>query len=88
MVTLKGFIEVPADELEAVIEALKTHIKLTLKEPGCVNFSVIQDNKMPTKFHVYEQFEHEEAFKNHQLTASNSDWGKISKNVKRNYQIL
>ena len=88
MVTLKGFIEVPKEELELVLKELKIHTRLTLNEPGCISFSVIQDQENSCRFSVYEEFESEEAFEEHQARIKKSNWGKVSVNAKRNYEIF
>ena len=62
-------------------------IALSKKEPGCLVFNVKQDKKNPQRFTVYEEFVDEQAFKLHQQRVARSDWGQVTKNVKRHYQI-
>ena len=86
-VILQGFIVVPASELEVVKSELIVHKRLTLKETGCLIFTVTPDEVNPHKFAVYEEFVDQEAFDNHQSRVKSSKWGKVTKNVERNYEI-
>ena len=86
-ITLKGFIEVPESDLEVVLEELEIHKQLTQSEPGCITFKVIQSKNNPTRFNVYEEFESREDFEYHQQRVRSSNWGVVSKNCKRSYEI-
>lgn len=85
---LKGHIEVPEDEISVVIKALHKHKALTHAEPGCLLFSVEQDVDQPTRFSVYEEFVDKAAFEYHQARVANSDWGRVTVNVKRFYEVF
>ena len=87
-VTLKGFILVPASELEGVKQALVRHKQLTLEEPGCITFKVVENKKNPLRFDVFEEFTSQSAFEQHQQRVRDSDWGKVTVNVERHYQIF
>ena len=86
-VVLEGYIEVSDEDLEAIKKELPNHIELTRKEKGCLLFKVEQDNDLKKRFKVYEEFETQEAFSKHQERIKSSQWGLVTKNVKRNYQI-
>lgn len=86
-VILQGHILVPDNELELVRQALVVHKELTLAEPGCIVFRVSQSTLQPNRFEVYEEFTSREAFQAHQSRVRSSDWGKITKNVTRHYQV-
>ncbi|MDN2662366.1 antibiotic biosynthesis monooxygenase [Psychromonas sp. 14N.309.X.WAT.B.A12] len=86
-IMLIGFIIVPASDLEIVKSELVIHKKLTLKEIGCLTFTVTPDDVNPHKFHVYEEFINQIAFDNHQARVKSSKWGEITKDVERYYQI-
>ncbi|EDK30102.1 hypothetical protein VSWAT3_26716 [Vibrionales bacterium SWAT-3] len=86
-VILQGHILVPDNELELVTQALVVHKELTLAEPGCIVFRVSQSTLQPKRFEVYEEFTSREAFQAHQSRVRSSDWGKITKNVTRHYQV-
>ncbi|MBE0404578.1 putative quinol monooxygenase [Halomonas citrativorans] len=87
-VTLKGFIEVPGSDLDGVQAELNTHRQLTLEEPGCITFKVTQDKTDPCRFDVYEEFIDRKAFEEHQQRVASSDWGKLTRNVKRHYEVF
>lgn len=87
-VILKGYILVAPEDLEAVQKELVTHRILTLKEPGCMCFEVIQCENNPCRFDVYKQFKDRLSFNKHQERVRSSTWGKISANVKRYYEIF
>ncbi|NOI83841.1 antibiotic biosynthesis monooxygenase [Vibrio sp. 99K-1] len=86
-VILQGHILVPDNELELVTQALVVHKELTLAEPGCIVFRVSQSTLQPNRFEVYEEFTSREAFQAHQSRVRSSNWGKITKNVTRHYQV-
>ncbi len=86
-VILKGYIVVPQDQLDMVQEALVKHVRLTLEEPGCILFSVEQNDQNPLRFDVYEEFEDKVAFESHQQRVANSYWGRVTKDVERHYTI-
>ncbi len=86
-VVLQGFIVVPDSDLEIVNKELVIHRRLTLEEAGCLIFTVMPDAEDIHKFHVYEEFINQEAFVKHQSRVKSSNWGKVTKNVERNYQI-
>lgn len=87
-VILKGHIIVPNEDLEVIKTALLIHIKLTQCEPGNLIFRVDQDESNLNKFDVYEEFINQAAFEFHQKRVKQSDWGNVTKNVERHYQIL
>ncbi|MCL9777165.1 putative quinol monooxygenase [Vibrio methylphosphonaticus] len=87
-VILKGYIVVPTEERKAVLEALVTHKALTLKEDGCLVFEVDPDANDQTRFNVYEEFVDRSAFEHHQDRVKASEWGKVTVNVARHYQII
>ena len=87
-VTLKGFIEVPGSDLDGVQAELNTHRQLPLEEPGCITFKVTQDKTDPCRFDVYEEFIDRKAFEEHQQRVASSDWGKLTRNVKRHYDVF
>jgi quinol monooxygenase YgiN len=86
-IVLKGYIEVPESDLDSVMEALPLHIELTQQEEGCLVFKVEQDKTNRNIFTVYEEFLDRKSFEAHQKRAKSSNWGKVSKNVSRHYQV-
>ncbi|WP_440056969.1 putative quinol monooxygenase (plasmid) [Pseudoalteromonas sp. T1lg65] len=87
-VTLKGFILVPVSDLEIVKRELLNHTRLTLEEPGCITFSVTESSENPLRFDVYEEFKDKHAFEYHQKRVKASNWGKVTVNVARHYEII
>ncbi|MBJ7536057.1 putative quinol monooxygenase [Marinomonas transparens] len=86
-VTLSGHIEVPSEDIEAVLAELPNHITLTRQEAGCIVFTVAQDTENPHRFDVYEAFTDKSAFEQHQARVTASHWGEVTKNVERFYKI-
>ncbi|ENM3807577.1 MULTISPECIES: putative quinol monooxygenase [Vibrio] len=87
-VTLKGFILVPESDLELVKNELVNHKRLTLEEIGCITFSVTENSENPLRFDVYEEFTDKAAFDHHQKRVKASNWGKVTVNVERYYEIF
>ncbi|EOX4259815.1 TPA: putative quinol monooxygenase [Vibrio cholerae] len=87
-VTLKGFILVPESDLELVKNELVNHKRLTLEEVGCITFSVTENSENPLRFDVYEEFTDKAAFEHHQKRVKASNWGKVTVNVERYYEIF
>ncbi len=86
-VILTGHIIVPDSELPAVKEELITHKRLTGQEDGCLVFEVSQDEANLNRFNVYEEFIDRDSFSAHQKRVRESNWGRITINVERHYQI-
>ncbi|EAS64929.1 antibiotic biosynthesis monooxygenase [Photobacterium angustum] len=86
-VILKGFIVVPEEELNLVSKALEKHVELTKQESGCLVFNVYQRSHFPCYFDVYEEFSNITAFEHHQRRVKASEWGKVTLNVERHYEV-
>lgn len=86
-IILSGYIIVPEPDLEAVQEKLPEHILKTREEEGCLVFNVDQDPADPCRFQVYEEFKNNAAFEFHQARVGASEWGEVTRNVKRHYMI-
>lgn len=86
-IRLTGHIDVPADRLTAVTEALPTHIALTRAEPGCLSFEVTADPAIKGRFNVAELFVDRAAFDAHQTRAKASYWATITDGIPRHYEI-
>lgn len=87
VVTLKGHIEIPEEDLAAVVAELPNHIDLTRKEAGCIEFKVSQRASELTIFDVQERFESRAAFDAHQARVKASKWGMVTINASRHYRI-
>ena len=86
-ITLSGHIEVPKEDLNAVLTELPNHIALTQAEGGCMTFKVTQDSNNPQRFEVYEEFTDKVAFENHQARVKASQWGQVTQRVERFYTV-
>ena len=84
-VVLEGYIKVPLQELETIRNNLDEHIRNTLNEDGCLEFTVEQDAIDKCVFNVSEKFIDKDAFDAHQARVKDSNWSAITKNVKRVY---
>lgn len=87
MITLEGYIIVPATCLNSIKEELPNHIRLTREEEGCHVFQVSQDSDNVNRFNVYEEFSSKSAFELHQRRVKDSRWGQISRDVERHYKV-
>lgn len=56
------------------IAATKINHENSTKEPGNLRFDILQDEKDPSKFVLYEAYETEEAVKAHKETAHYAVW--------------
>ena len=86
-IILDGYIEVTDSDLEIVKDALPLHIELTQYEEGCLVFQVEQDKENCNVFTVYEEFSSRESFEAHQNRVKSSNWGRVTNNVSRHYQV-
>lgn len=86
-IILSGHIEVPTEDLDAVLAELPNHIALTRQEAGCLTFTIERDAKNSPRFDVYEEFTDRAAFDEHQTRVKASRWGEVTKNVERFYTV-
>ncbi len=86
-VVLTGFILVLEADLPAVLRELPNHTQLTLAEPGCLSFSVVQHTEDPLRFDVQETFVDQPSFERHQQRIVGTVWASVTENVERHYQI-
>ncbi|SMP12616.1 putative quinol monooxygenase [Shimia sagamensis] len=87
MIKLTGYIDVPADRLTTVMEALPLHIALTRAETGCLSFEVTEDPTVQGRFLVAERFTNRASFEAHQTRTKASDWATVTDGIPRHYQI-
>lgn len=86
-IVLEGLLDVPEDDLAAVLAALPEHIALTRKEDGCLSFELTQDAHQPSIFHVRERFIDRNAFEQHQQRSKQSNWARVSERAVRHNKI-
>lgn len=85
MVLLTGKITIPQRLHDTLLPLLEEHTALTRKEPGCLRFTVTQDQSDPELFHVDECFIDEAAFAQHQAHGAARPWGPASVDLKRDF---
>jgi len=86
-VILSGYVLTTKPDLPKILAALPEHIRLTRAEPGCIVFSVTQDDDNPLRFDVYEEFESKEDFAKHQARIVGTNWSEASKSLEKFYEI-
>ncbi|MEM8540832.1 MAG: antibiotic biosynthesis monooxygenase [Pseudomonadota bacterium] len=86
-VVLEGYIEVPAERIASIQDALEQHIALTRAEVGCLYFDVTADKAIEGRFNVFEIFTGRAAFDFHQKRAGASPWAEISAGIDRHYVV-
>ena len=65
LLTIVGKIEANADKVEFVKAELLKLIPITLKEAGCIQYDLHQDNDNPAVFLFYENWESRELWQTH-----------------------
>ena len=64
MYTLFVTLDVHAETIDEFVDAITTNAAASLRdEPGCLTFDVHQDAQTPTRFHLYEIYVDEDAFR-------------------------
>ena len=82
---ISGFVDVPAEDLPAFVEALPLHSKLTNAEPGCHYFRVMPDPNLEGRFRVEEAFDDEAAYAAHVERMHKTEWVEVTRNITRSY---
>lgn len=73
------------DEAEIVRRHLPEHVRLTRQEPGCRLFEVTECG--PLSWRVHEQFDDRAAYEAHQARTRDSDWGRATAGLRRDYEL-
>ncbi|WP_370242308.1 putative quinol monooxygenase [Pararhodobacter marinus] len=76
-----------ATEAQAALvrEYLPEHVRLTLAEPGCLEFEVSHAGAMT--WDVTERFTDRAAFEAHQARTGASAWGQATAGIAREYEV-
>lgn len=61
-------INVKQDRVQDFLDAFRINFEGTVKEPGNVQFDVLQDREDPTRFAIYEVFESADSVDEHRKT--------------------
>jgi len=87
-VTLTGFLICRSlEEADRAAALLPEHIRLTRAEPGCLVFEVVRSMSDPIRFAVREVFVDRAAFDAHQARVADSDWGRATRGIGRDYVL-
>jgi len=87
-VILAGHVDVPAARRRIIKEALPRHVRLSRAEPGCLRFSITEDNAVKNRYNLVEIFENKAAFAAHQKRSAASDWAVAAQGLEQNFHIV
>ncbi|WP_166984212.1 putative quinol monooxygenase [Paramicrobacterium fandaimingii] len=73
-------------EAATIERHLTRHIELTREEPGCLLFEV-RPTGDPLVWSVAEKFAGQESFAAHQTRLADSEWGRATAGIKREYTV-
>lgn len=73
-------------EAATVERHLARHVELTHAELGCLSFEV-QPTGDPLVWTVAEKFAGQESFAAHQTRVADSEWGRATAGIKRDYRV-
>ena len=78
MLAIVVHFEVKPDKIDAFREEIVGHATRCIeREPGCLQFDVVQDTKNPAHFAVYEIYKDQAAIAAHRATPYMAETGKI-----------
>lgn len=84
---LNGYLDIPSERWDAVMEALPLHVELTKGEAGCLKFDVTPSDKIPNRLMVSETFIDRAAFDHHNTRAKASVWAEVTAGIAREFNI-
>jgi quinol monooxygenase YgiN len=74
-------------DAEVVERLLPEHVELTRAEAGCLAFAVTRRAESCV-WDVEERFDSEDSFRAHQARVAESEWGRETAAIERNYTIV
>ncbi|GAB3817326.1 antibiotic biosynthesis monooxygenase [Tessaracoccus terricola] len=87
VVTLTGKLICADDEEAATVRRhLPRHLQLTRAEAGCLHF-LVEATQDPLVWLVSEEFQDQTAFDAHQARVRDSEWGRATAGIRRDYVI-
>lgn len=86
-IQLNGYLDVPQDRWDSVMQALPAHIALTHAEEGCISFEVTPSEDIEYRLMVAELFEDQASFDAHQARTKASPWFEVTAGISREYEI-
>ncbi|MBZ8177317.1 antibiotic biosynthesis monooxygenase [Corynebacterium poyangense] len=75
-----------SDETELILKYLPGHIIASRQEPGCLKF-IVRELSDGLTWEVSEQFVDQKSFKKHQERTKNSEWGRKTAHILRDYTM-
>ena len=85
--TIVAHINAKEDQVELVKSELLKLIPPTLKEEGCLNYDLHQDNENPAHFMFYENWESRELWQQHSAGQQLKDFGAATEGAVEGIQI-
>ena len=85
-VKLTGRITIPAAEQAEMVPLFEEHARLSRAEPGCLRFETARRSDDAEVFDVSELFVDEAAFAAHGERTRNSEWGRRSAHLVREFE--
>lgn len=86
MIALSGrLICADTAQMMTALSLLPDHVELSRAEPGCLRFDIWQDDD-PMIWHLAEVFTDADAFAAHQARTSESEWGRNSTAIERDFK--
>jgi autoinducer 2-degrading protein len=77
MITQIVYLTVKARNFEAFLVEVQANARESLKEPGVLQFDVLQQKENPEHFVFYEVYDSQEALDAHRLTAHFKRWQEV-----------
>ena len=74
MIVISGFMDINPNDVEAARAATIAMMTESEKEDGCIRYRFYQDVEHPHLFHVYEEWESEEALAAHAASDHMAEW--------------
>jgi len=90
VIVVSGETEFDPEDVETAMEAAIEMMAETAKEPGCIHYRFYADIEVPSRLHVYEEWETEAALAAHMNTPHMATWRGVvgglrvlSRNIKK-----
>lgn len=65
MIVVSGFVDIQAQKREEAVEIVAAVVNATKLEAGCIRYDFYCDLADPCRFHVFEEWETDEALESH-----------------------
>jgi (4S)-4-hydroxy-5-phosphonooxypentane-2,3-dione isomerase len=76
---ITGFRRVNPQYVDQYLKHIAEMAQISLSEPGCLRYDILQDNTDPTVFGLYECFVDEAAARAHQAAPAHNWWREVSR---------